>query len=214
MGHAVHDLPVPEHQQQIYQVQAAMPASFCTRCDADHASQALSFFGGRPKKSALTGTRGHAGEWRGLPVAIKTVVFQSTASDDQLALIASEAAISSSLSHRNIVTTYSHDIRNITTDSGFEVGLFKFHLIQEYCSGGSLRDAIDSGLFRRMPSRWQAISTVLLDVAAGMAYMHANRICHSDLNPANVLLKVCNNPNKLAISIFVTLNNGAQDISD
>lgn len=131
-----------------------------------------------------------AGQWRGLPVAIKTVVFQSTASDEQLTHIASEAAISSSLTHPNIVSTYSHDIRHVKADGSSELGIFKFHLIQEFCSGGSLRDAIDRGTFRKVPSRWRVVLSVLLDIAAGMAYMHSHRICHSDLNPANVLLKV------------------------
>ena len=117
------------------------------------------------------------------------MVFQSTASDDQLARIASEAAISSSLVHRNIVSTYAHDVRTLTSDTGAELGVFKFHLIQEYCSGGSLREAIDSGALRRLPARWNAIAALLLDVVGGMEYMHANRICHSDLNPANILLQ-------------------------
>lgn len=121
----------------------------------------------------------YRGEWRGLPVAIKTVVFQSSASDDQLTLIASEAAISSSLVHRNIVATYAHDVKHLTSESGFDLGLFKFHLIQEYCSGGSLRDAIDCGLLRRLAQRWRAVMAVLADIAAGMTYMHSNRICHS-----------------------------------
>ena len=72
----------------------------------------------------------YRGTWRGLPVAMKTVVFQSTASDDQLTMIASEAAISSSLVHRNIVSTYAHDVRNLVSESGFDLGVFKFHLIQ------------------------------------------------------------------------------------
>jgi serine/threonine protein kinase len=132
----------------------------------------------------------YRGEWRGLPVAIKMVIFQSNASDDQLALIASEAAISSSLVHRNIVATYAHDVKHITPDSGRDAGLFKFHLIQEYCSGGSLREAIDYRLLRQLPRRWDTVINILLDIASGMSYMHSNRICHSDLNPSNVLLKV------------------------
>ena len=38
--------------------------------------------------------------------------------------------------------------------------------------------------------RWALIVTVLRDVAAGMDYMHGKRLCHGDLNPANILLKV------------------------
>ena len=33
--------------------------------------------------------------------------------------------------------------------------------------------------------------TILCHVADGIGYMHSKRICHGDLNPSNVLLKVC-----------------------
>jgi hypothetical protein len=56
-----------------------------------------------------------AGEWRKLAVAIKTVVFQNGEDDSYTKHVASEAAIASNLMHKNVVNTYSHDIRNITT---------------------------------------------------------------------------------------------------
>jgi hypothetical protein len=70
-----------------------------------------------------------AGQWRGLPVAIKTVLFQSSSGDSQMALVASEAAIASNLVHPNIVATYSHDICNVS-QGGNELPIFKFYLIQ------------------------------------------------------------------------------------
>ena len=73
-----------------------------------------------------------AGEWRGLEVAIKTVVFQSDERDNQLAAISSEAAIASNLAHANIVATYSHDIHGVPTasDCGNELGIYKFYLVR------------------------------------------------------------------------------------
>ena len=64
--------------------------------------------------------------------------------------------------------------------------------VQEFCNGGSLRAAVNKGLFKtpHMPQRWGPMIGVLRDVAAGMNYMHAKRICHGDLNPSNILLKV------------------------
>jgi serine/threonine protein kinase len=64
--------------------------------------------------------------------------------------------------------------------------------MQEFCNGGSLRDALVSGYFKTqfMPQRWTPIMTVLSNMALGMDYMHAKRICHGDLNPANILFKV------------------------
>lgn len=63
-------------------------------------------------------------------MAIKTVLFQSGSGDDQTSRVASEAAIASNLVHRNIVSTYSHDIRNVTSSQGNELAIFKFYLIQ------------------------------------------------------------------------------------
>ena len=63
--------------------------------------------------------------------------------------------------------------------------------MQEFCNGGSLRQAISRGMFgKRLRWRWQPIVASLQGIASGMDYMHAKRICHGDLNPNNVLLKV------------------------
>jgi tRNA A-37 threonylcarbamoyl transferase component Bud32 len=65
-------------------------------------------------------------------------------------------------------------------------------LMQEYCNGGSLASAISTGLFDpdSIHSHWQRLILILQDVAEGMAYIHSMKICHGDLNPSNVLLKV------------------------
>jgi serine/threonine protein kinase len=67
--------------------------------------------------------------------------------------------------------------------------------VQEFCNGGSLRVALEKGYFSRSLSsaaqRWQLITSVLVDMAQGMAHVHSKRICHGDFHPANVLLKVC-----------------------
>jgi hypothetical protein len=70
------------------------------------------------------------GEWRGLDVAIKTVVFQGEHDNDTTSAVASEAAIASNLTHRNVVATYSHDICNVTNVAGAELDIYKFYLIQ------------------------------------------------------------------------------------
>jgi serine/threonine protein kinase len=62
--------------------------------------------------------------------------------------------------------------------------------LQEYCNGGSLRQATTQGLFEpTVERRWRTLMSLLIDIAQGMAYIHSKRICHGDLNPANVLLK-------------------------
>ena len=74
--------------------------------------------------------------------------------------------------------------------------------VQEYCNGGSLRAAINSGLFRppKLKHRWEPVMGVLRGIAEGMAYVHSKRICHGDLNPANVLLKVLPPPGSTSVS--------------
>ena len=63
--------------------------------------------------------------------------------------------------------------------------------MQEYCNGGSLQEALSEGVFgRRLWPRWLPILSILHGIASGMAYMHASRICHGDLNPNNVFLRV------------------------
>jgi hypothetical protein len=72
-----------------------------------------------------------AGEWRGLEVAIKTVLFQSGQSHKMAQAVAGEAAIASNLNHPNVVATYSHDICHVTQPgSQRELELFKFYLVQ------------------------------------------------------------------------------------
>ena len=135
-----------------------------------------------------------AGQWRGLDVAIKTVLFDSGPEAAELSKVASEAAIASNLHHDNVVITYAHDICKVESPlHGNELAMFKFYLIQEYCNGRSLRDALQRGYFtaEQMAQRWQPTMAVLRGVAGGMSYIHSKRICHGDLNPANVLFKVC-----------------------
>jgi hypothetical protein len=73
----------------------------------------------------------HVGEWRGLPVAIKVLLFHSDQS--KVAEVASEAAIATNLTHSNLVATYSHDLHcldNNDSSTSPEPKIFKLYLIQ------------------------------------------------------------------------------------
>ena len=63
---------------------------------------------------------------------------------------------------------------------------------QEYCNGGALREMLVAGHFAQdhMRSHWRSVMLVMQGTAAGMQYVHGKRICHGDLNPSNILLKV------------------------
>ena len=55
-----------------------------------------------------------------------------------------------------------------------------------------MRSAVERGCFRLVHAadRWQGVLAVLRGIAEGMDHMHGKRICHSNLTPATVLLKV------------------------
>lgn len=69
-------------------------------------------------------------------------------------------------------------------------------ILQEFCNGGNLAGVLANGILHRMPmaQRWACVTRLLIDIADGMAYMHAKSICHGDLSPSNILLKVCAQP--------------------
>jgi serine/threonine protein kinase len=78
--------------------------------------------------------------------------------------------------------------------------------VQEFCTGGSLRQALQGDMFGgRLLQRWAPVCRLLEGIASGMDYMHGKRILHGDLNPNNILLNVCLLPSlpfldKLSIS--------------
>ncbi|KAG2430689.1 hypothetical protein HYH02_013686 [Chlamydomonas schloesseri] len=82
--------------------------------------------------------------------------------------------------------------------------VYQLCILQEYCSGGSLKAALESsgaqgggGLFpvqqQQQRRTGPALATALhlaLDVALGLRYMHAGGIVHGDVSAGNVLLAV------------------------
>ncbi|GAX73536.1 hypothetical protein CEUSTIGMA_g987.t1 [Chlamydomonas eustigma] len=205
------------------------------------------------------------GRWKGREVAVKSVTLPSNMSGKerhrQMAVM--EAAISSSLSHPNILQTHTYNLKafgavtggmysqednsvleetsglvNSGSGSGGVVGGgsgsshrvpsrlsnaiasagFEVQLVMEYCDCGSLREALDSGFFlaplnpdshsgadeaalgddlvasdeqqKKDPGvNYEAVLSVMLDVARGMAHLHSMNVIHSDLKAGNVLLQ-------------------------
>ncbi|KAG2454955.1 hypothetical protein HYH02_000782 [Chlamydomonas schloesseri] len=159
----------------------------------------------------------YKGQWKGLNVAVKTITFQDRVAGGEKAQHRAilEAAISSSLAHPNVVTTYSYDIKPMTvqgassTDSpGSGTGAngtpglkivdkrpvldWKLYLVQEYCDGGSLRMAILKRKFfdaKKDEPRMEMILDTSIELCGGLVHLHERNIVHGDLNPNNVLLK-------------------------
>ena len=55
-----------------------------------------------------------------------------------------------------------------------------------------MRGLLTNGAFAQtdMKNTWATIMRAAKTVASGMEYVHGKRICHGDLNPSNILLKV------------------------
>ncbi|GFR48796.1 hypothetical protein Agub_g10746, partial [Astrephomene gubernaculifera] len=144
--------------------------------------------------------------WKGLPVAVKTMTLTSDAVTQGRHAALVEAALSKSIYHANVVTTYTCDLKPMHVDShrgGAMTGLhitneteviqeWRLYIVQEYCDGGSLRHAIEARSFLNPATGSPQLEWVLQmarEVASGLQYLHEHNIIHGDLNPANVLLK-------------------------
>ncbi|KAI8472037.1 MAG: hypothetical protein J3K34DRAFT_520076 [Monoraphidium minutum] len=153
----------------------------------------------------------YRGTWRNLPVAVKTVVFQDRAAGGEKAQTRAitEAAITASVSHPNVVATLSYDLQPLAAHGGGGLSVFgapgseqvsdwKLFLVQEFCNGGSLRQAVDGRLVLWDEAaggpNMREILSAALDIATGMEHIHSKQIVHGDLTPNNVLLHVVRTP--------------------
>ncbi len=80
-----------------------------------------------------------------------------------------------SLQHPNIVRCF---------DVIYGQGNTRNKLVLEYAPGGSLRDVLNQQGILAVPEAIQAMR----DVAAGLAYAHAQQVLHRDLKPENILV--------------------------
>eukprot|EP00803_Ostreobium_quekettii_P000923 evm.model.scf_757EXC.2 EVM.evm.TU.scf_757EXC.2 scf_757EXC:16352-19790(-) len=156
----------------------------------------------------------YKGTFKGMTVAIKTVVFQgvvdSTSRERQCAVF--EAAISSSAEHKNIAQTYAYCIQRLessalttdfiaskrpskaspATNSTQVMGNWKLFIVQEFCDGGSLQKCLDDRrlLGREGLPKLPALFKIGQGVASGLKHLHAHlNIVHGDLCSKNILLK-------------------------
>jgi len=78
-------------------------------------------------------------------------------------------------------------MQRVLSDLSAQPGQCVVTIVQEYCDRGSLEVAMGKGLFKAVALR--ALLRTAREVAQGMSHLHAQNIIHSDLKPANILLK-------------------------
>lgn len=162
----------------------------------------------------------YKGTWKGTVVAVKIMILPSYLSgkEKREKMAVMETAISSSVSHPNIVQTFTYAVEPIKGKTGpskkhkgkgnsfslhdstvslspnnqnAEVHSWEVRLVQEFCDVGSLREVINRKVFLG-PDKEVNMLTVMdtaLDIARAMAHLHSQNIIHSDLKARNVLIK-------------------------
>ncbi|KAG2431409.1 hypothetical protein HXX76_009424 [Chlamydomonas incerta] len=172
------------------------------------------------------------GTLHGLEVAIKVVGTEEGADevydiDDEGAMIklkrvlkrdATELAVTTSISHPNIVQVFSYFVDVMVVEyvgqpdrfkllpkakghaaSGADGGVgvtgpSNMIICMEYCDAGSLKHAVKRGCFRAEASggsrpHLTSLYTTLMEIALALRHLHALRLVHCDLKPSNILLK-------------------------
>eukprot|EP00747_Dinoflagellata_sp_TGD_P141963 gnl/TRDRNA2_/TRDRNA2_176190_c0_seq2.p1 gnl/TRDRNA2_/TRDRNA2_176190_c0~~gnl/TRDRNA2_/TRDRNA2_176190_c0_seq2.p1 ORF type:complete len:513 (+),score=49.89 gnl/TRDRNA2_/TRDRNA2_176190_c0_seq2:2-1540(+) len=115
--------------------------------------------------------------WGAFVVALK--VIRHTEADVNLA--AFEGALSSSLAHPGLVTTFKHSIRE-ATDAPNEVWI-----VQDFCGLGTLSEAAQSQRLLNIGD-FPRIAEVCCEIACAVSYLHYRGVVHRDLTGNNVLL--------------------------
>jgi len=140
---------------------------------------------GRYRLDALIGSGGFATVFRARDlrlerdVAVKVLLANHVTDPIVAARFEQEARVLATVGHPNVVAI--HDVAPGDPETGEEP-----FLVMELCDGGSLADRLAASVNGALEP--DEIVPILVDVAAGLAALHAIGIVHRDLKPSNILL--------------------------
>lgn len=72
----------------------------------------------------------YRGSWKGLEVAIKTIVFQDRHEDGTAERVIKEAAIACNMSNEYVVNTFAHELKRMPVQVPGELVDYKLYIIQ------------------------------------------------------------------------------------
>lgn len=124
-------------------------------------------------------------------IAVKVMIYDAKNTKK----ILQEINVMTQLHHKNIVCAIRHmSWKRIPNEEEEDLNAIKnMHqtwIVQEYCDGGNLADAVKSGRLSQTNTErdFRLMLYLLLDVAHAMAYMHKHNVIHGDLKCANIML--------------------------
>jgi hypothetical protein len=125
---------------------------------------------------------------------VTTYTFQlSSKLDEQKRVAEAAAKYLVDLVHPNILATHTISTRvDALGEENTHAPSFDIALVQDQSNGGTLRRAIQQGLFCRSMAKeqWRVSTGALQGVAAAMHFMHERDVCHGSLTALNVHLHV------------------------
>ena len=139
----------------------------------------------RYRLDALIGSGGFATVFRARDlrlerdVAVKVLLANHATDPVTAARFDREARVLAAVGHPNVVAV--HDVHPGDPETGEEP-----FLVMELCDGGSLADRLAASVNGAIQP--DELVPILVDVAAGLAALHAIGIVHRDLKPSNILL--------------------------
>lgn len=123
-------------------------------------------------------------------VAVKVMIYDAKSTDK----ILQEINVMTQLRHKNIVCALRNmSWKRIPNEEEDDLNVKNLHqtwIVQEYCDGGTLSDAVKSGRLNMTNQKQDLllILRLLLDVSEAMSYMHKHNVIHGDLKCSNIML--------------------------